>query len=70
MRDLRVNGENEKDLSVPLRVVWERVEGGETVPANFICLFKEQKKGEKEHFEDKNRTYNTDSESMVLIAVL
>lgn len=70
MRDLRVNGENEKDLSVPLRVVWECVEGGETVPANFICLFKEQKKGEKEHFEDKNCTYNTDSESMVLIAVL
>lgn len=70
VRDVRVNGENEKDLAVLLRVLWEHANGGGTVPANFMCLFKEEKKGEKEHFGDKNCIYNTDSESMALIAVL
>lgn len=69
-RDLRVNWENEKDLAVLLRVVWEHVDGGGTVLANFICLFKKRKKGEKEHFGDKNCIYNTDAENMILIAVL
>lgn len=67
---LRVNGGNEKALAVLLRVMWEHVDGGRTVPANCMCLFKKEKKGEKEHFGDKNCIYNTDSENMVLIAVL
>lgn len=37
VRDLRVNGENEKNLAVLLRVVWKHEDGGHVaVPGNFI----------------------------------
>lgn len=41
VRDLRVNGENEKDLAVLGRVVWEHVRwwGRGAVPDNFTEVY-------------------------------